>query len=55
MIPRAALNMAYAHAVNGMDSKQRRDFDDELYGFTAENLAADRELRRGFDDDSGGE
>jgi hypothetical protein len=56
MPPRAALNMAYAYAVKDMDSKQRREFDNDLYGFTAENLAAERELRRwAEDDESGGE
>jgi hypothetical protein len=55
MTPRAALNTVYARAVDGMDSKQRQEFDDDLYGFTEENLAADRALRGFVDDESGGE
>lgn len=56
MTPRAAMNMAYAHAVKELDSKQREEFDNDLYGFTAENIAADRALRAYVEEDeSGGE
>lgn len=51
---RVALNVVYALWTGEMDSKQKRDFDDSLYGWDAENAAATRELLRGTDE-SGGE
>lgn len=41
---RAVLNTVYALLVDGMDATQRKDFDDELYGFTAENERMTRAL-----------
>lgn len=42
----------YAYVVRDMDQKQRRDFDAELYGFTAVNQAGNDVLRdiRAVDD-----
>jgi hypothetical protein len=55
MPPRAVLNAVYAQAVKGMDSEQRDEFDNDLYGLTAENLAANRALRQFVDIENGGE
>ncbi len=44
MPARAALNAYYAWRVRDLDHKQRKEFDSQLYGWTAENEAADREL-----------
>lgn len=42
---RQALNIAYARAVAQLDQKQRREFDDSLYGFDELNRAGDNVLR----------
>lgn len=56
---RAALNVCYALMVKDMDSGERRRFDDELYGFTADNERRTRALWAADDarpdPDSGGE
>lgn len=52
MPARAALNAYYAWRVKDLDGKQRKQFDAELYGWTAENDAANRAL---FGADGGGE
>lgn len=44
MAPRVALNMVYAHLMQGLDAKQRRQLDDELYGWAAENQRANQAL-----------
>jgi len=44
MPARAALNAYYAWRTHGMERKQREDFDNALYGWTAHNEAANREL-----------
>lgn len=41
---RAVLNTVYALMVKGMDAKERRDFDDELYGFREDNARRTRAL-----------
>jgi hypothetical protein len=41
---RVVLNVVYAMATEHMDAKQRRDFDDKLYGFDAANQAANKAL-----------
>lgn len=52
---RAVLNVVYAMLTDGMDSKQRQDFDTSLYGWDALNDQGNKVLRGGIDDDSGGE
>lgn len=42
---RAVLNVAYALLVRDRDAKEREQFDNDLYGFTAINDRANRELR----------
>ena len=42
---RQALNVVYAKAVEGLDSKQRKEFIDDLYGFTQLNQAGNDVLR----------
>jgi hypothetical protein len=54
MPARAALNAYYALRVKHLDAKQRRTFDDSLYGFDEQNKAADRALFA-IEDESGGE
>lgn len=49
-----SLNVVYALYTREMDGKQRREFDDSLYGWSDLNAKADRALRRGIDE-SGGE
>lgn len=59
---RQALNAVYAKIVSGLDSKERKKFDDDLYGFTERNRAGNDVLRgireaedamRGGDHDQG--
>lgn len=52
MPPRAVLNAYYAWKVKGLDAKQRKEFDDHLYGWAAENEAANKALQEAL---SGGE
>lgn len=47
MPPRAVLNAVYAHMVRDMNAKERRNFDAELYGWTADNQAGMRALTSG--------
>jgi hypothetical protein len=44
MPARAALNAYYAWKVDGLDAKQRKEFDNQLYGWAAENAAAEADL-----------
>lgn len=44
MSPRAALNAFYAWRVTGLDEKQRREFDEQMYGWRSEQEAANRAL-----------
>lgn len=53
MPARAILNAYYAWRVKDMDTKQRKEFDGALYGWNAQNEAANRELRSALE--SGGE
>lgn len=56
MPARAVLNVVYAMLTDGMDSKQRQEFDTSLYGWDALNDQANRRLRGPADEDeSGGE
>jgi hypothetical protein len=41
---RLILNVTYARLVEGLDSKQRREFDDKLYGFDVTNREATRAM-----------
>jgi len=41
---RAVLNVVYAMAVESMDAKERREFDEQLYGWTGEQDAANKVL-----------
>lgn len=52
MPARAALNAYYAWRVKDLDAKQRKQFDDHLYGWAAQNEAANRALM-GLDDGGG--
>jgi hypothetical protein len=45
MPPRAVLNAYYAWKVKGLDAKQRKQFDADLNGWTAQNEAANRALQ----------
>lgn len=47
MPARAALNAYYAWLTTGLDAKQRKQFDDDLHGWTARNEAANRALNGG--------
>lgn len=51
---RAVLNIVYAMLTDGLDSKQRQEFDTSLHGWDALNEQANRRLR-GPADESGGE
>lgn len=51
---RIALNVVYAMLTEGLDAKQRHEFDESLYGWGEINERANQELRRGLDE-SGGE
>lgn len=42
---RQALNAVYAHVVGQMDSKERKRFIDDLYGFADLNRAGNDALR----------
>jgi hypothetical protein len=42
---RQALNAVYARVVSNMDDKERKQFVDELYGFTELNRAGNDVLR----------
>ena len=42
---RQALNAVYARCVQGMDGKERKRFDDDLYGWSTENRAGNDALR----------
>lgn len=42
---RQALNMVYARAVADMDAKERKAFNDDLYGFDELNRAGNDVLR----------
>jgi len=44
------LNAVYAHMVRDMDAKQRKNFDADLYGWTADNDAGMRALTTGGGD-----
>lgn len=44
MPPRAVLNAFYAWQVANMDTKQRREYDDALYGFDKDNKRANDAL-----------
>jgi hypothetical protein len=52
---RIALNVVYAMLTEGLDAKQRQEFDTSLYGWGEINDRANQELRRGIEDESGGE
>jgi hypothetical protein len=52
---RAALNVVYALLTDGLDTKQRQQFDTDLYGWGEMNDRANRTLRMGIDDEGGGE
>lgn len=52
---RAALNVAYALLVKGLDTKERQKFDTELYGWGEFNDRANRALRMAIEDEGGGE
>jgi hypothetical protein len=43
--PRVVLNAVYAMLTDGMDRKQRDDFDAELYGWTEVNQRANTRLQ----------
>lgn len=51
---RVACNIAYAMLTHDLDSKQRREFDSQLYGWSDTNDSGNRLLRQA-PDDSGGE
>lgn len=51
---RVACNIAYAMLTDGLDSKQRREFDAQLYGWDADNEKANQALRAA-PSESGGE
>ena len=52
---RAALNVAYAMLVDGLDSKQREEFDTSLNGWSDLNERGNQALwSGGTEDDSGG-
>jgi len=55
MPARVALNAYYAWRVQGMDSKQRKEFDSRLNGWDAANEAAERDLYARMNDEGGGE
>lgn len=42
---RQALNMVYAQCVSGMDAKERKEFVDNLYGFSEMNRAGNNALQ----------
>lgn len=42
---RQALNAVYARVVSNMDTKERKEFVDSLYGFTELNRAGNDALR----------
>jgi hypothetical protein len=52
---RVVLNVVYALMTKDMDSKQRRDFDAELYGLKAMEDRANKALWGNDDVESGGE
>lgn len=52
---RVILNVVYFMAVEGMDTKQRKEFDDKLYGFDVQNEAGTAELWKPIVQESGGE
>jgi hypothetical protein len=51
---RAALNIAYAILVDGLDSKQREEFDTDLHGWGDLNDVGNRILHTAIEDDAGG-
>ena len=53
MPARMILNAYYAWRVRDMDSKQRKEFDNALYGWKAENEAADKALFAALDGGEG--
>jgi hypothetical protein len=50
---RAVFNVAYALLVDGLDSKQRDEFDTSLYGWSDLNDSANRALRGGINEGGG--
>lgn len=54
---RQALNAVYARMVSNMDGKERKRFDDDLYGFSEMNRVGNDVLRsiRAMDDSEGGD
>ncbi len=42
---RQALNAVYARCVDGLDAKQRKQFNDDLYGWSAMNERGNDVLR----------
>lgn len=44
MPPRIVLNVVYAMLVDGLDAKQRDEFDAELYGWNELNARANKAL-----------
>lgn len=53
MPPRVALNAYYAWRVDGMEPKQRKEFDSLLNGWDEANQAADRDLFARINDGGG--
>lgn len=52
MPPRILLNAVYAMLIDGLDEKQRDEFDASLYGWNEKNQQADRKI---FDMRGGGD
>jgi hypothetical protein len=44
---RMGLNIAYALLVEGADAKQRKELDNQLYGWSEMNKRADQDLMGG--------
>lgn len=42
---RVAMNVAYAVLVDGLDTEQRQQLDEKVYGWDQKNEAANRNLR----------
>ncbi len=55
MPARAALNAYYAWRTKGMDRDGRKEFDGLLYGWNADNDAANRELFHNANAPDGGD
>lgn len=51
---RIALNVVYAMLTEGLDSKQRAEFDTSLYGWGSMNDRANQVLRKAPDESGGG-